>query len=91
MKAAAFLISLIVLPVALPAHARDWDDLGSWSIEELCENKDKRRHAEAIFAELERRGTFRTYELDLIREGRIVEWSNDCATARDWARASRSR
>ena len=69
MKVAAFLMSLIVVPVALPSHAKDWDDLSSWSIEELCDNKDRRRHEEAIFAELERRAVFTPLDLRLVRFG----------------------
>lgn len=69
MKAAALLMSLIVLPVALPAQAKESDDLSSWSLEELCEKKDKDRHADAVFAELERRAVFTTLDFRLVRYG----------------------
>jgi hypothetical protein len=84
MKAAAFLMSLIAVPVALPSHARDWDDLGSWSVEELCENKDKRRHEEAIFAELERRGVFSPFDLELVRSGEIDVGMGEAALHCSW-------
>jgi hypothetical protein len=45
--------------------------LSGWSVEELCDEKDKDRHAEAVFAELARRGIFTASELELIREGGI--------------------
>jgi hypothetical protein len=70
MKTAAFLISLIALPLALPAQARD-DDLSVWLLEDLCEKKDKDRHADAVLAELERRAVFGSLDLELIRSGDI--------------------
>jgi hypothetical protein len=83
-RAKAFLISLIVVPFALPAQAEDSDDLSGWSVEELCENKDKRKHAEAVLAELERRGTFRPFEIELIREGRIDIGASEAALNCSW-------
>jgi hypothetical protein len=93
MKSAALIMSLIALPVMLPAQAKDSDDLGSWSLEELCEKKDKDRHAEAIFAEIERRAVFSTSELELIREGRIDIGFSEAALYCSWGepRATESR
>jgi hypothetical protein len=89
-KSAALLISLCALPVALPAHAKDADDLSSWSLEDLCENRDKRKHEEAVFAELERRGTFRPFELELIREGRIDIGASEAALHCSWGEPRRT-
>ena len=92
MKAPAVLILLIVLPVVLPAQAKDSDDLGSWSLEELCENKDKRKHAEAVFAEFERRGTFKPFEIELIRDTRteLVKLDEKAVQQANWRHIRRS-
>jgi hypothetical protein len=83
-KAATFLMSLIVVPVALPSPARDWDDLSSWSLEKLCDKKDKARHEEAVYAELARRSIFTSSELDLIREGRIPSGTSEAVLHCSW-------
>jgi hypothetical protein len=83
-RAAPFLISLVVLPLALPAQAKDSDDLSGWSVEELCDKKDKRKHAEAVFAEFERRGTFKPFEIELIRAGRIDIGASEAALHCSW-------
>lgn len=69
MRTTVLFASAGLLLAALPAQARDTEDLTTWSVEELCEKKDKARHAEAVLAELERRDIFNTFELELIREG----------------------
>ena len=84
MKAAAFLISLIVLPVALPAQAKDGDDLSSWTLEELCERKDNDRHAEAVLAELERRDVFSASDLELVRSDTIDRGMDESALQCSW-------
>lgn len=71
MRTTVLFASASLLLAALPAQARDSDDLTTWSVEELCEKKDKARHAEAVLAELERRDIFDASELELIRAGRI--------------------
>jgi hypothetical protein len=90
MKSAAFLISLIVLPVALPAHAKDRDDLSSWSLEDLCERKVKPRYTEGILAEIERRGIFSEFEFDLIREGRVARGMGEDALHCAWGQPRRT-
>jgi hypothetical protein len=86
MRAAAFLISLIVLPLAFPApaQAKDGDDLSGWSVQELCENKDKRRHAEAVFAELERREVFTAVDLARVRGGHFGVGMDEAALQCLW-------
>jgi hypothetical protein len=69
MRAATILACLIFPIGSMPAQARDYDSLSAWSLEDLCEKKDKRRHTEAIFAELERRAAFTPLDLRLVRFG----------------------
>ena len=70
MRAVALFISLAVWLVALPAHTKDRDDLSNWSLEKLCEKKDKSRHEEAVFAEIERRAIFTSLDIYRIRSGK---------------------
>jgi hypothetical protein len=68
----------------MPAQARDYDNLSAWSLEDLCKKKEKRRHAAAIFAEIERRGTFSSQDLELIRTGIVDLGMGQAALQCSW-------
>jgi hypothetical protein len=76
MRAATILACLSFLIASLSAQARDYNDLPAWSLEDLCEKKEKQRYAAAIFAEIERRESFSSQDLELIRSG-IVDLGMD--------------
>ena len=88
MRAASFLILLIVLTLALPAQAQDSDELGDWSLEKLCKKTDKARHADAVLAEIERREVFSSFDLELVRSGGIDVGMGEAALRCSWGAPS---
>ena len=86
MRTVTILASMALLTAATSVQARDNDDLSQWSLENLCEKKDKPRHAEAIFAEIEGRGIFTSVDLALVRSGKIEVGMSEAALRCSWGK-----